>query len=120
MGSGAMGSGSHGPDPAAMRGRPTGLALWGPLVTLWIVWGTTYLGTSVMVQSIPPLLGAGSRYLVGALPLAVIVLVARGPHAFRLSARQVSATLVMGLGIIGIWGAIVPSPCSTSPAASRR
>lgn len=92
----------------AMGNRPSGIALWGPLLTLWIVWGTTYLGTSAMVQSIPPLLGAGSRYLVGALPLAVIVLVARGPGAFRLSARQLSATVVMGLGIIGIWGAIVP------------
>jgi len=88
--------------------RPNGVALWGPLITLWIVWGTTYLGTSAMVQSIPPLLGAGSRYLVGALPLAVIVLIARGPRAFRLNARQMSATAVMGLGIIGIWGAIVP------------
>lgn len=92
----------------AMGNRPNGIALWGPLLTLWIVWGTTYLGTSAMVQSIPPLLGAGSRYLVGALPLAVIVLFARGPRAFRLSARQLSATVVMGLGIIGIWGAIVP------------
>jgi len=61
-----------------------------------------------MVQSIPPLLGAGSRYLVGALPLAVIVCVARGPRAFRLTRRQVASTFVMGIGIIGIWGAIVP------------
>lgn len=96
------------PGPSPVRARPHGAALWAPLITLWIVWGTTYLGTSAMVQSIPPLLGAGSRYLVGALPLAVIVLIARGPRAFRLSARQLSATAVMGLGIIGIWGAIVP------------
>jgi len=73
-----------------------------------VVWGTTYIGTAAMVQSIPPLLGAGSRYLVGALPLAVIVLVARGPRAFRLTGRQLTSTLVMGIGIIGIWGAIVP------------
>ena len=97
-----------GTDAGPSRSRPSGAALWGPLITLWIVWGTTYLGTSAMVQSIPPLLGAGSRYLVGALPLAVIVFVTRGPRAFRLSARQMSATIVMGLGIIGIWGAIVP------------
>lgn len=87
---------------------PSGLLLWGPLLTLWIVWGTTYLGTSAMVQSIPPLLGAGSRYLAGALPLAVIVLLSRGGGAFRLTGRQVRGTAVMGLGIIGIWGAIVP------------
>jgi len=88
--------------------RPSGVTLWGPLLTLWVVWGTTYIGTAAMVQSIPPLLGAGSRYLVGALPLAVIVCVARGPRAFRLTRRQVASTFVMGIGIIGIWGAIVP------------
>lgn len=93
---------------AASRPGPSGLTLWAPLLTLWVVWGTTYIGTSAMVQSIPPLLGAGSRYLVGALPLAVIVLATRGPRSFRLSGRQLIATLVMGLGIIGIWGAIVP------------
>ena len=87
---------------------PTGVTLWAPLLTLWVVWGTTYIGTSAMVQSIPPLLGAGSRYLVGALPLVVIVLATRGPRSFRLTARQLVATLIMGLGIIGIWGAIVP------------
>ena len=87
---------------------PTGVTLWAPLLTLWVVWGTTYIGTSAMVQSIPPLLGAGSRYLVGALPLVVIVLATRGPRSFRLTGRQLVATLVMGLGIIGIWGAIVP------------
>lgn len=89
-------------DPGLSRA-----ALWAPLLTLWVVWGTTYIGTSAMVQSVPPLLGAGSRYLVGALPLAVVVLAARGPRSFRLTGRQLFATLVMGLGIIGIWGAIV-------------
>ena len=87
---------------------PSGSALWVPLATLWIVWGTTYLGTSAMVQSMPPLLGAGSRYLMGALPLAVIVLATRGVASFRLTRRQLVSTMVMGLGIIGIWGAIVP------------
>ena len=63
---------------SAQRAKPSpaGVALWAPLLTLWVVWGTTYIGTSAMVQSIPPLLGAGSRYFVGALPLAVIVVVA--------------------------------------------
>ena len=95
---------------SAQRAKPSpaGVALWAPLLTLWVVWGTTYIGTSAMVQSIPPLLGAGSRYFVGALPLAVIVVLARGVGAFRLTARQVAGTAVMGLGIIGIWGAIVP------------
>jgi drug/metabolite transporter (DMT)-like permease len=99
---------SAAPGPSLAPSRVVGPALWGPLLTLWIVWGTTYVGTAAMVQSIPPLLGAGSRYFVGAIPLAIIVVLARGPRAFRLTRPQLVSSMAMGLGIIGIWGAIVP------------
>ena len=35
----------------------------GPLVTLWLVWGSTYMGIGLMVKSMPPLLGSGSRFI---------------------------------------------------------
>lgn len=97
----------HG-EPSRSRGVIAGPALWGPLLTLWIVWGTTYIGTSAMVQSIPPLLGAGSRYAVGAIPLAIAIVLVKGVTAFRITRRQLASSMIMGLGIIGIWGAIVP------------
>lgn len=87
---------------------PSSVRTWFPLITVWVVWGTTYLGTSAMVQTIPPLLGAGSRYFVGGVALALIVAVAQGPRALRIDRRQLGATAIAGLGIIGIWGAIVP------------
>lgn len=87
---------------------PSALRTWFPLVTLWIVWGTTYLGTSAMVQTIPPLLGAGSRYFVGGVVLALMIVLGKGPRALRVTRSQLLATAIAGLGIIGIWGAIVP------------
>lgn len=43
----------------ASRGR-----IWAALVTVWIVWGTTYLAIRVVNESIPPLLGASVRFLI--------------------------------------------------------
>lgn len=38
--------------------------IWAALVTVWIVWGTTYLAIAVTVRSLPPLLAAGLRFLL--------------------------------------------------------
>jgi drug/metabolite transporter (DMT)-like permease len=40
---------------------------WTALVTVWIVWGSTYLGISVAVETIPPFLMAGVRFLLAGL-----------------------------------------------------
>jgi len=88
------------PGPPAVR-------TWGPLVTLWIVWGTTFLGTSAMVQTMPPLLAAGARYLVGGLLLAALLMILRGPRVLVISRRQIATTALAGTGIIGIWAALV-------------
>ncbi|KUJ69412.1 hypothetical protein ACZ90_10960 [Streptomyces albus subsp. albus] len=72
------------------------------LVTVWTVWGSTYLGISVAVETIPPFLMAGTRYLVaGALVFAVAApRHARGEH--RLTWRHLrSATAVAALMLVG-------------------
>ncbi|MEP7026699.1 MAG: EamA family transporter, partial [Actinomycetota bacterium] len=37
---------------------------WPALLVVWVFWGGTYLGIRVAVETIPPLLMAGSRYLI--------------------------------------------------------
>src|SRR5437870_8189476 len=58
-----MGS-SHEPHPSKATA-------WVTLGTLYIVWGTTYLGIAKVNASIPPLVGAGFRFVTaGALLFA--------------------------------------------------
>ncbi|MFF8815430.1 EamA family transporter [Streptomyces pactum] len=46
---------------------------WAALVTVWVVWGSTYFGISVAIETIPPFLMAGFRFLIaGLLVLAVV------------------------------------------------
>jgi len=56
---------SSGRNDDQSAGRAVGRAnIWAALVTVWIVWGTTYLAIRVTVRSMPPLLSAGSRFLL--------------------------------------------------------
>jgi drug/metabolite transporter (DMT)-like permease len=37
------------------------------LLIVYVVWGSTYLAIRIMVDEMPPLLGAGTRFLVAGL-----------------------------------------------------
>lgn len=73
-----------------------------PLVTLWIVWGSTYMGIGLMVKTMPALLGTGTRFLTAAALLAAVVLVFRGPRVFTITAAQFRGAVFMGASILGL------------------
>jgi drug/metabolite transporter (DMT)-like permease len=55
-----------------MRKKET--AGWAALLVVWVVWGSTYLAIRVGVESLPPLLMAGARFLIaGAIMFPVAV-----------------------------------------------
>jgi drug/metabolite transporter (DMT)-like permease len=48
------------PGGATLRGVRVWIALW----TVYVVWGSTYLGIRYMVETLPALLGSGMRFLL--------------------------------------------------------
>ena len=56
--------------------RPSALTVAAALGTVYVVWGSTYLAIAYVVESLPPLLSAGARFLTAGLML-VTFLVAR-------------------------------------------
>jgi len=44
--------------------QPSRTALWLGFLTLYLVWGSTYLGIRICVESMPPFLMAGARFAV--------------------------------------------------------
>jgi drug/metabolite transporter (DMT)-like permease len=47
--------------------------VWAALGAVYVIWGSTYLAIRVMVEDVPPLLGAGARFvLAGAILLAAL------------------------------------------------
>ncbi|MBU6278911.1 MAG: EamA family transporter [Actinomycetales bacterium] len=89
---------------AAPRQQLQGLQLWVPIVVLWIVWGSTFLGVSTSVQTMPPLVSAGMRYLIAGLLLLGSLVLLQPESVRAITRKQFPATLVLGLGTVGIWG----------------
>jgi drug/metabolite transporter (DMT)-like permease len=46
---------------------------WGALMVVYVVWGSTFTGIQVAVRAFPPLLMAGTRYLLAGLLLYAVV-----------------------------------------------
>jgi drug/metabolite transporter (DMT)-like permease len=77
--------------------RPTVLAVWVALVTVYLVWGSTYLAIRVVVETAPPLLAMGVRFLLAGLLLGAVIAVRKGPRALRVRPRQLAAAATVGL-----------------------
>lgn len=69
---------------------------------LWIIWGATYTGLALLVRSMQPLLGSGSRFITASLVLGTIVLLVKGPSAFNVTRAQVRGAAFMGVSILGL------------------
>jgi drug/metabolite transporter (DMT)-like permease len=80
----------------------SGLTVWGPLVALWLIWGSTYLGIAVVVESMPPMMSNGFRFLVAALVLGVILAAVQGPRELRTTRREFQSMAVMGVALLGV------------------
>jgi drug/metabolite transporter (DMT)-like permease len=82
--------------------RAPGLQVWGPLIALWLIWGSTYLGIAVMGHSLPPLISNGMRFAIAMLVLAAILVVTRGPRVFAVTPAQLRSTAIMGVALLGV------------------
>ena len=82
-------------------GRPpvpaSTLTIWIALITVYLVWGSTYLAIRVVVDTAPPLLAMGARFLAAGLLLATFLLLRRGPRALVVSRRQLGGAALVGL-----------------------
>jgi drug/metabolite transporter (DMT)-like permease len=76
--------------------------VWIALLVVYVVWGSTYLGIKIAVDTIPPLLAAGTRFLTAAVLLAAI-LALRGTSLrvtrAQLGASAIAGGLLLGLGV---------------------
>lgn len=89
--------------PVAIRSEFTPLIM-ACLVIVYIVWGSTYLAIAYALESMPPLLMTGARFVVAGL-FMVALLSARGmtmPTWLELRNCLIVGGLMLGLGVGGI------------------
>ena len=75
--------------------------MWTALWIVYIVWGSTYQAIRIMVETMPPLLGAGVRFTVAGAVVVVVLAARRGLAAVRPSRAQLLSALFVGLLLPG-------------------
>ena len=73
------------------------LALW----TVYIVWGSTYLGIALAGETMPPVLAAGLRFLLSGALMGGFVLLRRGRSPFRIGRRAFASAVLVGVLLLG-------------------
>jgi drug/metabolite transporter (DMT)-like permease len=78
---------------------------WAALLIVWVVWGSTYFAIRVAVESLPPLLMAGARFLLAGLILFPLAVRGGRPSRAQWKAQWLGCALV-GTLMLGANGAL--------------
>jgi drug/metabolite transporter (DMT)-like permease len=76
--------------------------IWGPLVTLWLVWGSTYLGIALVIATMPGLLANGLRFLLAAGLLGGFLALRSGIGLLRVTRDQLAYSSLMGVTLLSV------------------
>ena len=70
-----------------------GVAVWANLASVYVIWGSTYLAIRVLVRTVPPLYGAGARFVVAGLAMLAFLGTRR---ALAVTRRELLASALVG------------------------
>ncbi|MEA2494710.1 MAG: hypothetical protein QOJ29_2621 [Thermoleophilaceae bacterium] len=70
--------------------------VWIALATIYLIWGSTYLGIELTGETIPPLFAVGVRFLAAALLMVGFTAWRRGTHLLRINRREAASCALIG------------------------
>ena len=73
-----------------------GARVWIALGTVYVIWGSTYLGIELTGETIPPLFAVGVRFVAAALLMFGFTAWRRGTQALRVSRRELATCVLIG------------------------
>jgi drug/metabolite transporter (DMT)-like permease len=90
------------PNPAEHRPStpPPAWLIWAALGIVYVIWGTTYLGIRVTNETLPPLIAAGTRFVIAGAVLFAVSYRRRDADADPVGWSQWGAALLVGAGLI--------------------
>ncbi len=104
-------------SPAASAARSEALRVWLAMLTIYVVWGSTYLGIRIVVADLPPLVTAGSRFLIAGTIVALVLVVRSGPARLRVDRRQLAGAVLVGAALLLGGNGLVMIAEQTVPSA---
>jgi drug/metabolite transporter (DMT)-like permease len=94
------------PAPAEAVAPPTrvepapGWLVWTCLWIVYIVWGSTYLAIRVTVETMPPLLTGGVRFMIAGAVMYLVLLARGGREKVRFEGRELLPSLLIGGALV--------------------
>jgi drug/metabolite transporter (DMT)-like permease len=99
--------------------------VWSALGVVYLVWGSTYLAIAIAVQTLPPLLSAGLRFLLAGVILGAWLALRHGRAALRIDRAQLGGAALVGMlllaggnGLVVLAERTVPSGLTALVVAS--
>src|SRR5918994_4208876 len=87
---------AHGPATRS----PAPWLIWVALGTVYVIWSTTYLGIRITNETLPPLVAAGTRFVIAGAVLFAVSARRRDLEADPIGRPQWLAALLVGTGLI--------------------
>jgi drug/metabolite transporter (DMT)-like permease len=82
---------------AAAHVRSRRMLIGAALGIVYVVWGSTYLAIRIMVEEMPPLVGAGVRFLTAGLFVAGVLVARGGPRRMVVTGRELAGCALIGV-----------------------
>jgi drug/metabolite transporter (DMT)-like permease len=83
--------------------------VWVALTVVYVIWGSTYLAIHFVVQTMPPMISGGVRFVMAAIVLGTAMTARHGLGVLRVSRRRLLTAAIAGLllltggnGMVGI------------------
>jgi drug/metabolite transporter (DMT)-like permease len=90
-------------DATTAAGAPaSSVAVWSAMWIVYVVWGSTYLAIAVAIESMPPLIALGTRFLAAVSVLALFLAVRRGPRSLVVRWRELRGAVIVGALLLGV------------------
>jgi drug/metabolite transporter (DMT)-like permease len=70
--------------------------VWVALATVYLIWGSTYLGIELAGETIPPLFAVGTRFVAAGVLMGAFTLWRRGAGAFKVTRRELASAVLVG------------------------
>lgn len=101
---------------SATKAPPSALALWANMAVIYVVWGSTYFGIAIAIETMPPFIMAAIRFAIAGLLLLAWDLI-RNPAARRLpTRRQLVDSFIVGGLLLGVGNGFVVFGQQTVPS----
>ena len=72
------------------------------LGTMYIAWGTTYIGIAFTIETMPPLLSMSFRFVAASLALFLFIGLRNGWNSLLLTRKQFSNSIFLGVLMLGV------------------